>query len=288
METADQNGTIYPVEETLREVVSSFYHAYHKGTEPVVKHFSPNLEILMIFNFGTTIRGSFGNIPPEMEVKQGIFVIGPLRKMLNFELLAGSDAISINFKLNGFFRLLNIPLNELEGEKIYNVDALTGKHNIEELWKSMVSVTDIEARLEMISNYIKTHLDENDAAVQPLLKGEHYFYNMAIQPVKAIAADALLTERTIQLRFQKYTGYSPKELLRYLRFKEVIDRLMTEEHKAINLFEIVLDFGYHDQSHLIKDFQHFLGTTPQYFIKRLNDKGFCVAGRGLKGPDLDQ
>ena len=141
----------------------------------------------------------------------------------------------------------------------------------------------IEARLKVISNYVQMFMDENDDAVQPLLNGEHYFYDPLIQPVKAIAADAQLTERTIQLRFQKYTGYSPKELLRFLRFKEVIDRLMTTQHKEINLFEIVLDFGYHDQSHLIKDFQHFLGTTPQYFIKRLNDKEFCVAGRSLNG-----
>ena len=282
MEQVDQNGTLYPVEETLKEVINSYYHAYHTGGVPVVKHFSPNLEIVMIFNFGTPVRTSFGNARPDHEVKQGIFVIGPLRKMLNFELLTGSDAISINFKLNGFYRLFKIPLDDLDGEIIYEVDTLTGKHNFSALWKELSGIANIEVRLKIISSYVETFIDENDDAVQPLLKGEQYFYNPLIQPVKAIAADAQLTERTIQLRFQKYTGYSPKELLRFLRFKAVIDRLMTEQDKEINLFEIVVDFGYHDQSHLIKDFKHFLGTTPQYFIKRLNDKEFCVAGRGLR------
>ncbi|WP_158798848.1 helix-turn-helix domain-containing protein [Pedobacter sp. L105] len=282
MEQDDQNGRLYPVEYALKEVINSYYHAYHTEGEPVVRHFSPNLEITMIFNFGTAVRGSFGSTAPKDEIKQGIFVIGPLRKMLNFELRPGADAISINFKLNGFYRLFKIPLNELDGESIYNAERLTDQYNFAALWKELSGMSNIEARLLMISNYVKTFMDENDDAVQPLLSGEHYFYNPVIQPVKAIAADAQLTERTIQLRFQKYTGYSPKELLRFLRFKTVIDKLMTEQDREVNLFEIVLDFGYHDQSHLIKDFQHFLGTTPQYFIKRLNDKEFCVAGRGLK------
>ncbi|AMR32330.1 hypothetical protein A0256_13320 [Mucilaginibacter sp. PAMC 26640] len=48
------------------------------------------------------------------------------------------------------------------------------------------------------------------------------FFNPCVDPVNAIAADTRLSERSIQLKFQKNTGYSVKELLRFLRFKEVI------------------------------------------------------------------
>lgn len=285
MEQADKNGMLYQVEGSLSEVISHYYHVFHSGGEPVIKHFAPNLEIIMVFNFGTPIRISFNKATPELIVKQACIVVGPLRKMLNYQLFEGSEAIVVNFKLNGFYRLFKIPLNDLQGETLYDPDKLTDKYCFGAFRDELSSVSELRTKLCMISSYIETLIADHDNAVQPLLRGEHYFNNLAIQPVKAIATDAQLSERTIQIRFQKYAGYSPKELLRFLRFKAVIDRLMNEQHSRTDMFEIILAFGYHDQSHLIKDFQYFLGTTPQYFLKRLKDDEFFVSGQGPKSKD---
>lgn len=285
MEQVDQNGMLYMVEGALTGVISHYYHIYHTGNYPVIKHLSPNLEIMMIFNLGTSIRISIGNTHPEQEIKPGCIVIGPLRNMLNYELNPGADAIVVNFKLNGFYRLFKVAASTLDGEAIYDPDVLTDKYDFEVLRKDLSRFADIKSKLRMISDYVAAFVDVNDDAAEPLLSAEHYFYNPAIQPVKAIAADTQLTQRTIQLRFQKYTGYSPKELLRFLRFKMVVEKLMKEEENDIDIFRIILDFGYFDQSHLTKDFQHFLGTTPQNFIKNLKGKEFFITGHGPKSQD---
>lgn len=285
MEQADRNGMLYLVEGNLSEVISHFYHVYNTGYEPVIKHLAPNLEILLIFNFGTPVRISFSNAAPEHEIRNGCIVVGPLRKMINYKLYPGSDAVVVNFKLNGFYRLFKIPLNDLDGETFYDPDLLSDKFSFKEFYVELSTIRDLRIRLSMISSYVSNFVEENDTAVQPLIRGEHYFHDASIQPVKAIASDAQLTERTIQLRFQKYAGYSPKELLRFLRFKAVIDRLMNERDKLTDIFEIILAFGYHDQSHLIKDFQHFLGTTPQYFLKKLINNEFFISGQGPKSKD---
>jgi AraC-like DNA-binding protein len=282
MERPDQNGTLYAVEESLKEVVNHYYHVYNFDGGPVIKHLSPNLEIMLIFNFGTPVHISFNQALAEYELKKGCLVLGPLRKMLNYELNPGADAIIVNFKLNGFYRLFKVPVNELNAELLIDPDTLTDKHRFADLWQELSNLTDLQTRLTMISSYAIAFMDENDQGVKPLLNGEHYFYNPAVQPVKAIADDTQLTERTIQLRFAKYAGYSPKELLRFLRFKMVVERLMNDQDKTTDMFDIIVAFGYHDQSHLIKDFKHFLGTTPQYFIKKLKDKEFYVAGQGKK------
>lgn len=44
--------------------------------------------------------------------------------------------------------------------------------------------------------------------------------------------------------------------------------------------KIIYQFGYHDQSHMIKDFQHYLGTTPKKFVEKLKDELFCVSKPG--------
>jgi AraC-like DNA-binding protein len=285
MEMDDKNGMLYLINGNLNEVISHYYHIYNTDDKKVLKHLSPSLEILLVFNFGTTVPISFNNSSFPHEVKKGCAVIGPVRKMLNYELKEGADAIIVNFRLSGFYRLFKVPLNNFDGETVYDPDDITDKFSFSELWKTLSEINDLKARLSIISSFIVHYIQEMDDAAQPLIDGEHYFYNPAIHPVKAIATDANLTERTVQIRFQKYAGYSSKELLRFLRFKMVIKELTTTKGKTTDMFEIVSAFNYHDQSHLIKDFQHFLGTTPQQFIKDLKDKEFFTVGSGTKNPD---
>ena len=284
MELDDKNGMLYLIEGNLNEVVSHYYHIYHTGSENVLKHLSPSMEMLLIFNFGSNVPITFNNSSVSQDIKMGCSVIGPIKKMMNYELSDGADAIVVNFRLSGFYRLFKVPLNNFDGETVYNADDLTKQFSLTELWKTLSEISDLKGRLSFISSYIAHYIHEMDDAAQPLIDGEHYFYNPATHPAKAIASDANLTERTVQIRFQKYTGYSPKELLRFLRFKMVLGRLIEEKEKS-DMFEIVSAFNYHDQSHLIKDFQHFLGTTPQQFIKDLKDKEFFTVGSGTKSPD---
>nr|WP_315221797.1 AraC family transcriptional regulator [uncultured Flavobacterium sp.] len=285
MQKDDKNGMLYLIDGSLNEVISHYYHIYNPDSQNVLKHLSPSLEILLVFNFGTNIQISFNNSTSPHEIKKGCAVIGPIRKMLNYELKEGADAIIVNFRLSGFYRLFKVPLNNFDGETVYDPDQITDQFSFNELFKTLLEMNDLKARLSIISSFIVHYIHEMDDAAQPLIDGEHYFYNPATHPVKAIASDANLTERTVQIRFQKYAGYSPKELLRFLRFKMVLGRLIDDKEKITDMFEIISAFNYHDQSHLIKDFQHFLGTTPQQFIKDLKGKEFFTVGSGTKNPD---
>ena len=98
--------------------------------------------------------------------------------------------------------------------------------------------------------------------------------------MRAIAQDSNLSERTVQLRFKKYLGYSPKELIRFLRFKQVIQSIQQQQSSQVDWYALVEQFGYHDQSHLIKDFKQYLGMTPQKFVKDIAGKEFCVSRPG--------
>lgn len=108
---------------------------------------------------------------------------------------------------------------------------MSDRFSWQELNETLSSITDIRTRITIISDYVAHYIYEIEDALQPLIDGEHYFYNPATHPVKAIASDAKLTKRTIQILFQKYAGYSPKELLRFLRFKMVLGQLISSQEK---------------------------------------------------------
>ncbi|MGY0041359.1 helix-turn-helix domain-containing protein [Pedobacter sp. NJ-S-72] len=170
-------------------------------------------------------------------------------------------------------------MNELSSDVVTDPDILIDKTCFAELWEQLMALNDTKLRIQLIESYAASFIAVNEPSAIPLLSGSSYFQNPAIQPVKAIAANTALTERTIQQRFQKYVGYSPKEILRFMRFKKVVYQILNQQEKEVDLFELIETNGYHDQSHLIKDFNHFLGTTPRKFIKNIAGKGFCVSSR---------
>ena len=277
MEETDINEALFFVEPPLEDVITSFYHMLvAPGGTPITRHVCPNLEMMLVFNFGVPVRISFHNNPLDTEVIGRTAVIGPLRQMLNYELLPGADALVVNFKFNGFQRLFGMPLTGLTGEGLKGAEILKDDGLFDRLWEELAALPTTEQRVGLLKQSAVGLLKENDQVLQTIISNLAQFFDPCVDPVKAIAADTRLSERSIQMKFQKHTGYSVKELLRFLRFKEVIAYILARSNQKIAIFDLITRHDYHDQSHLIKDFQYFLGLAPQQFIKNLNNGSFCV------------
>ena len=279
----EQIGKHFDVTGSLREVIHHFYCIRTPSDfQKISQHLSPNLEMMIAFNFGEPVRLSFGSDPlGDMQIDK-VAVLGPLRKLLNYEIPADTDLIIAVFNLDGFYRLFQLPMDDLGTDKIIDPDKLLNITGFSDLWEMLKNLSSLSDRIELLKEYALAFIAEPEQATIPLVNGISYFHNPVTQPVKAIAADSELSERTIQMRFKKYVGYSPKELLRFLRFKQVIASIQEQEKKEVDWYSLVEKFGYHDQSHLIKDFNHYLGTTPQKFVKQILGEEFCVTKYDLK------
>ena len=277
MEQQHINEALFIAEAPLEEVINSFYHtSISSDGEAITRHVCPNLEMMLIFNFGIPVRISFHNNPLDTQEINRTAVIGPLRQMLNYELLPGADALIVNFKFNGFQRLFNMPLTGLTGQNQKGAEILKDEVRFDNLWQELAALPETSQRVDLLNQLATRLLKDNDQVLQTIIGNLAQFFNPCVDPVKAIAADTRLSERSIQLKFQKHTGYSVKELLRFLRFKEVIAYILARTNQKIVIFDLIARHDYHDQSHLIKDFQYFLGLAPQQFIKSLNNGSFCV------------
>ncbi|WP_160714249.1 helix-turn-helix domain-containing protein [Chitinophaga solisilvae] len=275
--TTSQINRHFEAPPALEDAVRHFYVIQTSaGFEREVARLSPNFDMLLLLNFGASLHISFAGEPVGGEPLKDVAVLGPLKRMLNYEIQPGTDLIVTVFTLDGFYRLFRTPVENIPAEQLTDPATLHTTPWIKELWQILHNTSRLEDRIAILSNYITAYLQESETGTQPLLQGVPYFGNPAVQPVKAIARDAQLTERSIQLRFRKYTGSSPKELLRFIRFKQVLQRLQDNPSPAPDWYDIILDFGYHDQSHLIKDFQHYLGATPQQFVQQIQKTGFCI------------
>lgn len=78
-----------------------------------------------------------------------------------------------------------------------------------------------------------------------------------------VAEKFRVTTRRIEQQFACQIGLSPKNYARIVRFR----RLMwyCHVHPKVDWMDLVVRFDYTDQSHLIKDFQRYMGVPPNIF-----------------------
>lgn len=202
-------GRRFEVAGPLSYIVKHFYTTQTTAADlPVTHHLSPNYEMMLTFNFGSPVRMSFAGAPLGEQQLEQVVVLGPLRKMLNYEMGPAADLLIVIFNLDGFYRLFQAPVDELDGELLHH-HLITSAY--QELWQILRNTVTIEERIQILSDYILTSMHDAEDAALPLLQGADYFKDPLMQPAKAIAADADLSERSIQLRFKKYVGYSPRK-----------------------------------------------------------------------------
>jgi AraC-like DNA-binding protein len=89
-----------------------------------------------------------------------------------------------------------------------------------------------------------------------------------------------LTKRTVQRLFRQYVGVSPKWVIQRFRLHEVAERLSDGEQ--LNWPNIVVELGYSDQAHLIKDFKSVVGATPAAYARSFSERS-----TGLRGGSAD-
>lgn len=79
----------------------------------------------------------------------------------------------------------------------------------------------------------------------------------------AIAKQLNISERTLRRRFRDHLGCSPKTYARQLRLTAAA--LNAEQQAKPRWADIAIAAGFHDQAHLINEFQALVGVTPQEF-----------------------
>lgn len=262
----------------LAQAFSHFYCVQQDaGSAPLRQQLLPNYEMLLVFNFGPDIPVALGD---KAWVVRQTAVLGPLQKPLHYELPPGADLMVVNFTLNGFYRLWGKSLHRLRATEQVNADALLNADSLRELWQRMADQTVLTDRLQVFSAYALAHLSPVDVVTRSLLDHAPLFRQPAVDPLKVVAQAQRVSTRNLQLRLQTQVGYSAKELVRFLRFKQVLSFLIGRDTTAVDWLALVLRFGYHDQSHLIKDFRYFLGITPRQFVRQLTRGEVCMSKSG--------
>ncbi|WP_261842795.1 helix-turn-helix domain-containing protein [Aliamphritea ceti] len=172
---------------------------------------------------------------------------------------------SVRFRSAGFFSLFAIPLNVFSDQVIHISelglvlpDTITNSHH--------------DALVNQLQPWFTSRLDTKLPG-QNLLKHaiDQLYYQHTQFSVQAIQQATDLSERAFQRSVKQLTGVSAKYFARTARFQATLKLLLKQPQAPVHFcLDTLLAQGYCDQSHFIRDFRYFTGSTPTQYLRVAN------------------
>lgn len=132
---------------------------------------------------------------------------------------------------------------------------------------------------QCLLNYIKQHLDALDIAPcrsKPFLASQKAVSVMDAQALRSpelamdideIAKQCACSRRTLERSFKQVVGLSVKQYQQMVRLEQMILTLYKQQ-EAIDWASFSQQFGFSDQSHLIRTLKQQLRKTPSKYLKK--------------------
>lgn len=212
-----------------------------------------------------------------LDWEDGIVGYSPERKH-QFCLPQQYRSIAAIVRPSFFYKIFKIPADELNHDITSFMDL--------DLWEAEAIRPQLQAvRKPLEINYILDHFfleksirinSEKDpiAFAEASIIDSHGTLN-----VGELANKVCLHPRTLERRFIKEVGTSPKVYARICRFKHLFE-LKCSFHNT--WYDIIDRCQYHDQTHMIKDFKKITGQCPNLFFEHLSREYDCLPDEHLQ------
>lgn len=249
---------ITPIPE-FQEVFSHFYWAKNFGNTAVRQTLVPSYQTIMVFTFGNSLI--IHHSAQDVVIRKCV-VLGPVKRAFDYSLDGQSSILVINFKQDAFYRFFN---RVLGNAPLTHPDTLVPENCFTDLWEKLTHIPEVQEKIAYLLTYCRPFLKDRNEIFEQLRKVD----GEGADPIKSVSSARQQSMRHIQRTHKKYLGYSAKEWARYQWFSKALQLLnhLLNDEKTIDWFALIEQCGYYDQSHLIRDFQHYLSLSPTTYVK---------------------
>jgi len=247
----------YSPSDDIAWIVKQFESIRHSGHNDLTDKFVPREDASIVFHFGAKPQ-----IVSPVDKQLPRYFIAPVTPSANSISISGLlECFIVTCKPSVLSRVLGI--SHADAGRIYIPlsDEVFGP-----IYEKMRSDRTAEERIESFAGFIDTlHPgqyipDETDLIFDAIMK------KGISTNLNDIISEFSVSERTLQRRFSKRLGTTPKMLVRIMRFNHIWDSISAGE--KIDYHDLVFLGNYFDQTHLIKDFKSITGETPDVFLRR--------------------
>lgn len=178
-----------------------------------------------------------------------------------------TGTILIEFNPPGVYRFFRLSYAEVKNQIVEMADLIG--NSAEALQSQLAEAGPLNLKLQLLQSFLLKRLE--NAAPDPIYD---YCINR-ITDSKGLITVARLEKETgyssrwLHRKFLEHLGTGPKNLAEIVRFKQVYAAYSTGG-KLQNLKDHFYDY-YHDQSHFLRAFKRFTGTTPTDLHNSMNE-----------------
>jgi len=207
----------------------------------------------IIFHFGDPYRINLGG---EWVKQARSLLAGQLTKHFFLENTGVSDMLGIKFQPAAVAALFGIGMAPLTDRVVHLEEVLPA-------WAPVVKEVErsdnAAQRIVAIEQFLRANYrsEKKDLPVESVI--QHIITSRGMLQMSEVAAALGVSTRHLEQLFTRYVGLTPKFFARIVRFNYVFELLKNQQPDWLNL---VVQAGYYDQSHFIRNFKAFTGEDP--------------------------
>lgn len=191
-------------------------------------------------------------------------VIGQITEPFYIEPTGSVDTFAVRFYPYGFVNFLTIPIDSLANKET-RLSTLFERDVALDLEENIIQAKNTEMRIKVIENFFLNMLEERtiiDRIVKTTI--DILMETRGKVSIAKILNNDKTKRKQLERQFLKQVGMTPKKLGKIIRMQAALKMVLHQDSK--NLTQIAYESEYFDQSHFIKDFIEFTGSSPKHFF----------------------
>lgn len=262
---------IQPRDE-LRAYIDKMWVFHNNGRLPAddMKVIVPNGMVKIVIPVSNGLLGKYENWN-HLSKESSITLIGiaDIPAIVDVQFDAPHTNIGIEFSPIGAYRIFKLRHSELKN-KIFALEDVLGQ-SARVINEQIANTESIKQKIAIIQSYLVTLVSKSE----PDLILDYCLQQIArtngLVTVAELQKKTGYTSRWLGDKFAEKVGLSPKNLSCIVRFMQFYKA--TAQNPTIDFFKGDIYDYFYDQSHFIKEFKRFTGSSPYKFTKNDNEFG---------------
>lgn len=199
------------------------------------------------------------------------YFIGPMSTYS--ELVAYARRVhmfGIRFRPCGIFRFMELPVSELRDQRLEMNEA--GMVFDVFFAERLDEEPDVKRRIDFTERFLLNILRTTNRSAEGRITHAVRKINLygGKLTIRELSGELCLCQRQLERQFKWYTGFSPKEYSRIIKFRNAVRLLRTVD--SGDLLSVAMEAGYYDIPHLSREIKRLSGNTPYSFLSFFPEK----------------
>lgn len=217
----------------------------------------PKGQNILVFNFGDSVEQL--NLSQNSDFKSLFFIVPAIKTSTIINQKGKIDLFGISFIGEGLYKLIQQPVSKLISEF---PNTLRGKY---EALYSELRENNFLDKVNIAETFLLNNL--NQKIESPVFHKAIEVIHEAKGVIKVfeITVKVHVSERQLQRLFKTRLGISPKDYCKIIRVNNYLEFILNK-NKSVDWMELVVEYDYHDQPHLINEVKSISKLSPKKLL----------------------